>query len=724
MFVSLMLPLAISLALSPADPAKLDAVISVASRSAQPAREVAGTVSLIERDRLDQTLVQNLADAIRYEPGVSAPEDASRFGIQGFAIRGLSGNRVGMEIDGVPIADGFSIGSFSSAGRGVIETAFLSRMEMLRGPASTLYGSDALAGVVSLRTLTPQELLETSQNDIGLRTETHALSRDGSISVNAISAWRAGAFDVLAGVVRRKGSERENRPRPGGLASNPADRHERSELLKFGLDGANLGHFGLMLDRSNERVETDIRSLVRGEGQYASTSAMLGDDSFERERLSLSGQWDLAKPGFDSLTLTLFQQRSRTDQGTLQTRDAAPPRTPPTLRDRSFLFKTDALGLDLQAEGRFDALGSRHWQVYGIELSSTDLNELRDASETNLTTGVVTNVLIGERFPVRDFPPSSVHELGLFWQDEIRPGNGKLALIPGVRYDRYRVNARSDAIFDEDNPTVQAVNIAESQFTPKLGLRYELDTHTQLFAQYALGFRAPPVSDVNIGFTIPAFNYMAIPNPDLKPEHSRGLELGVRGSGEFASYELVGFDNHYRDLIDSRVSLGTDPTTGALVFQSINRARAHIYGVELRGESALPWDGFALNGALAWTRGEDTVRDQPLNAVEPAKLTLGLSYESESGRHRIEMVGTAAGAKRRIDNSVADPFSTPGYATLDAYWRIAVADRLTLDLGAFNLTDRRYWLWSGVRGLTSGTREIDLYTQPGRQFGASARYTW
>ncbi|MEZ5467971.1 MAG: TonB-dependent hemoglobin/transferrin/lactoferrin family receptor [Lysobacterales bacterium] len=724
MLTSLILPLALGLALTPVEPQKMDAVISVASRSAQPAREVAGTVSLIERERLDQTLAQNLADAVRYEPGVSAPEDASRFGIQGFAIRGLSGNRVGMEIDGVPVADGFAIGSFSNASRGVIETAFLSRMEMLRGPASTLYGSDALAGVVSLRTLTPQELLAASGQDIGLRAETNALSRDGSVAFNGLSAWKAGAFDVLAGVVRRRGNERENQPRPGGLSSNPAERHERSELLKLSFDGAGMGRFGLMLDRSFARVETDVQSLVHGPGQYASTTALLGDDRFDRERLSLNGQWDFQSPGLDQLSLTVYQQRSRTDQGTLQTREAVPPRTPPSLRDRSFLFKTDAVGMDLQGEGRFDALGARHWQVYGIEYASTELSELRDARETNLTSGVVSNVIIGERFPVRDFPPSQVHELGLFWQDEIRPGNGALALIPGLRYERYRVNARPDAIFAEDNPGLATVDLAESQLTPKLGLRYELSAHSQLFAQYALGFRAPPVSDVNIGFNIPAFNYVAIPNPELKPEHSRGVELGLRSSGEFGSFELVGFDNHYRDLIDSRVNLGRDPNSGALVFQSINRARAHIYGVELRGESALPWEGLALSGALSWTRGVDSARGEPLNSVEPAKLTLGLSYETVGGRQRLELVATAVSAKRRIDSSTVDPFRTPGYATLDAYWRIQVADRLTLDLGAFNLTDRRYWLWSGVHGLPASAREIDLYTQPGRQFGASVRYAW
>ncbi len=724
MHTLLLLPLAVAAVLDNPPAKRFDAVVSVASRSAQPAREVAGTVSLIERERMDQTLVQDLADAVRYEPGVSAPEDASRFGVQGFSIRGLSGNRVGMEIDGVPVADGFAIGSFSNASRGAIETAFLSRMEILRGPASTLYGSDALAGVVSMHTLTPADLLVNASGDIGLRAETNALGRDGSVAVTGLSAWRGGGFDVLAGVVGRDGEERENKPRDGGLSSNPADRSEHSELLKLGLDGSGYGHFEVMFDRTREQVDTDIDSLVNGPGQYATTTEMLGDDQFDRERLSLGGEWTFSSPGLDTLNATLYRQRSRTEQRTLQTRAAVAPRTPATLRDRSFLFKTDAQGLDLQAEGRFDALGARHWQVYGIEYAQTDLNELRDARETNLATGGVTNVLIGERFPVRDFPPSTATEFGAFWQDEIRPGDGALTLIPGIRYERYQVDSRSDAIYAEDNPNITAIDLSESQFTPKLGLRYELSHATQIFAQYALGFRAPPVSDVNLGFNIPAFNYVAIPNPNLKPEHSRGVEFGMRLASEYASFEATLFDNHYRDLIESRANLGRDPATGALVFQSINRDEAHIFGIELRGEASLPWEGFALNGALAWTQGDDTARNVPLNSVDPAKLTLGLAYESLSGRHRLELVGTAVSAKSRVDDSTVDVFRTPGYATLDAYWRIQVADRLQVDIGAFNLTDRRYWLWSGVRGLPADAREIDLYTQPGRQFGANVRYAW
>lgn len=723
MLMPLLLPLALTAALNRAPVPQLEPVVSVASRSTQPAREVAGTVSVLDRERMDQTLVRDLADAVRYEPGVSAPEDATRFGISGFAIRGLSDNRVGMQIDGVPVADGFAIGSFSNATRGAIETSFLSRMEILRGPASTLYGSDALAGVVSLRTLTPAELLADGNGQLGGRVQTQALGRDGSVAQSGLSAWQSGALNVLAGVVSRHGHERDNQPRTGGLASNPADRAERSELLKLGYDTAHWGQWGLSADRSREQVRTDVQSLVHGPSQYASTSQMLGDDQYRRERISVHNELRLDAPGAQTVRVLIYQQHTRAAQGTTQIREAVAPRTPATLRERDFLFKTAVLGLDLQGEGRFEALGAAHWQVLGLEVARTNLTELRDARETNLATGAVTNVLIGERFPVRDFPNSLATELGVFWQDEIRLGHGALTLIPGARYEHYGVDARLDSIFQADNPDFQPADLSESQITPKLGLRYEWSHDTQLFAQYALGFRAPPMADVNIGFTIPAFNYVAIPNPDLQPEHSRGWELGVRHHREYASLEVVGFDNHYRDLIESRVNIGRD-ASGALVFQSINRAAAHLYGVEMRAESALPWDGLSLNAALAYTRGDDTARQLPLNSVEPARLTLGLVYDSQDGNQRLELVATAVARKTRIDTSTLTPFQTPGYATLDAFWRIQAGARLQVDLGLYNLADRRYWLWSGVRGLPADAREIDLYSQPGRQFGASVRYLW
>ncbi len=709
---------------TPPSPTPLEPVVSVAARAEQPLREVAGTVSLIESERLQQTLAGDLGEALRYEPGVSVPRDAVRFGASGISMRGLGGNRVGLWVDDVPVGEGFAIGSFSNADRGSLETAFLSRIELMRGPASSLYGSDALAGVVSLRTFKAADLLAEVDGGSAVRTRLLASSANDSLQSSALGAWQLGHFDLLAGVVHRRGSERETRPRSGGLEANPSDVSGSGLLLKMGVDQGWGGRHELSVERTAERLESDLRSFVGGPAQYATTTQMLGDDELVRQRWSLQSSFPLTLSGLDNLRLSLWQAESRSAQRTLQTRRAAPPRTPHSLRDRLFVYKDRSIGLSVRGEGRFGIGGSEHWQVFGLDLRRSDISELRDATETNLDTGAVTNVLIGERFPLRDFPPTRSDQLGIYWQDEVQFGNGRLTLIPGIRHDRVRIDARPDRLFIEDNPNFAAADLKAARTTAKLGLRWALSPHWQLYSQYAQGFRAPPASDLNVGFTIPAFNYVALPNPDLRPERSQGLELGLRWLGSAGSAELVVFHNRYRDLIESRVNLGRDPDSGALVFQSINRAEATIEGMEVRGEFALPHPDYSLIGSLAWARGQDDARSLPLNSVEPARLVVGMVYEPIDGRQRVELTATAVAAKQRIDHSAGDLFSAPGYVVIDAYWRMALSPRVEINLGLFNLTNQRYWPWSSVAGLEASAPEVDLYTAPGRSFGASVQYRW
>ena len=134
---------------TPPKPQELDRVVVIASKAPEPAGRVVGTFAAIEREMLERHQAQDIADLVRYQPGIDALGDSTRFGWQGFSIRGLDGNRVGMEIDGVPVAEAFSVGQFAAAGRDLVELDALQRVEILRGPASTLYGSDALAGVVA-----------------------------------------------------------------------------------------------------------------------------------------------------------------------------------------------------------------------------------------------------------------------------------------------------------------------------------------------------------------------------------------------------------------------------------------------------------------------------------------------------------------------------------------------------------------------------------------------
>ncbi len=129
-----------------------DAVTVVASRVEERVGEIAGTATVVGRDEMDRRLVQSVADVVRYEPGVSAISESGRFGFSSFRVRGVDGNRVAVEVDGVPLPDAFSVGSFANAGRDLVEPELLRSVEILRGPASAAHGSDALGGVVVLTT--------------------------------------------------------------------------------------------------------------------------------------------------------------------------------------------------------------------------------------------------------------------------------------------------------------------------------------------------------------------------------------------------------------------------------------------------------------------------------------------------------------------------------------------------------------------------------------------
>ena len=89
----------------------------------------------------------------KYEPGLEVETAGTRFGATGINIRGVSGNRVDVEIDGVPARDQFAIGAYSNGGRVLVEPDRIKRVEVLYGPASVMYGSNAMGGVMAIHDL-------------------------------------------------------------------------------------------------------------------------------------------------------------------------------------------------------------------------------------------------------------------------------------------------------------------------------------------------------------------------------------------------------------------------------------------------------------------------------------------------------------------------------------------------------------------------------------------
>ena len=695
--------------------------ITVYARRLTPVTHVAAAVTVITGESIATTLAADAKELVRYEPGLTVRSDPFRFGLDTFAVRGVGGNRVAVEVDGIPAAGGFAIGSFSDSGRSFVDLAFVERVEVLRGPASSLYGSDAIGGVVAMTTLTPRSLLGDDRR--AARVQTGFASEDEGWHVAVIGASVLGPAEVLLGYVRREGSEADT---AASVTPDPREYASDGVLGRVVFAAAPGGPLTFTAEGGRVQQDTAVNAFLGQPGRFVNTTELLGDDSAERFRVSLD-QRLAGRVWFDTADWRLYWQGTDTQQDTFELRKAAPPRTPPLQIEREFHLEDRTLGFEFTAVRDVASASLAHDFVYGIEASQSRIEELRDGLQVNRDTGATTPTILGETFPLRDFPITDVTEIGVFFQDEMHSGESAWSFVPALRADYYRLDSRADDIYRADNPTAPAVGLDEFSLAPKLGLTYSFSDTLIGFFQYAHGFRSPPPEDVNIGLDLPLLNIRAVPNPDLKPERSNGYELGLRWRGAALSLTGSAYYNDYSDFIESKVNLGADPDTGVILFQSQNIAEARIYGAELaatiRSRGGVEWlDGWTARLTAAWARGDDLVRDVPLNSVDPASAVLALRYDAQSGRWGGELVTTAVEAKRDVDDSRADLYETDGYVTLDLLAHLDLGRGLRVNAGVFNLTDSDYIEWADVRGRTASDPLIPYYTRPGRN--ASVTLHW
>lgn len=694
----------------------IEEVLVVGARSPRPLASIAGKVDIITHENLVNDLATSLSDVMRYTPGISVATADSRFGETELSIRGLSGNRVATLIDGVPVPDQFDIGSFANSGQDFINVDAISRIEILRGPASTLFGNDALGGVVAIITRDPEEFLGGSNHHLG---GSMAYSgRDDSTLANASGAFGAsGGGHVSSGVVhlsRMTGHEIDR-----SATSNPdqQDRDRSSAFGKFSHQLPSGNRLKLDLSAFDEDVDTDITSVLGYGRQFRNTTRLEGDDQRQRYAATAGYEFFSNQRWLDEGRINTYYQHVDVEQKTHEYRDNL---VPPVRNDRSFEYQTDHYGVTLDLQSSSELFGATHTISWGGAVERAEIEEQRNGTSTNLDTGESSNMLLGEVMPVRDFPNSTVDEFSVYLQDEI--AFDRFTVIPGLRFQAYDLDARADALFLADNPDTEVTDSSDSSFAPKFGVLWDVSEDLQLYTQYARGFRAPPFEDVNIGLDIPLFNIRAIPNPDLDSETSDGVELGARLTGEGYRLAMTLFGVDYDNLIETKTNIGVDPDTGTLLFQSRNIDSARVYGIEAEfGVDLDQWlPGLRLDTQATWTRGDNRTDNEPLNTVDPAELVSRLTWQPNSAT-RVSLIGTAAAKQDRIDDSMADLYETDSYTVLDITASYRFSDAMRIDLGIFNAFNKTYWRWASVRNRTVGDPMIDHLSAPDRYATVSVR---
>lgn len=696
-----------------------EVVTVVATRTERSVEDVAATVSVTTAEEIERQLVRDIADLARFEPAVAVGGTGSRFGLAGFNIRGIGGNRVLTLIDGVRVPDEFSFGPFLSARRDFVDVDSLRRAEIVRGPISSLYGSDALGGVVALRTKMPQDYL--GERPLAAGFKGGYSSADASTVGTLNLALGHQPFSGLLVATRRDGSETENMGVVDGTGpqrEQPDPQTASIENLTLKLAFESAGH-ALTLGADQYRNETDTRILSDYGGVVFGTTVNQRDaeDSRARDRLALAYRYAGELPFATNVQATLFRQSSSTAQRTFERR-TTPARMAQT-RHRNSFYEQDVHGASVQLHKPFAIGGTDHHVVYGADYSATDSASLRDGG-TFAADG--TPVREFTRLPARDFPPTEVIQLALFLQDEIAFFDGALLLSPGVRFDDFSAKIAHDPIYVAANPAPE--DYAATMLSAKLGVLYSFSEGVSAYARYSEGFRAPPYDDVNVGFSNFLGGYKTISNPQLESERSRGVEAGVRWRHGAGNLRLAVFRNRYTNFIESfaiaprfLASGGIDPADGLRTFQSVNRTAVAIDGAEIGGGLDLG-RGFSARFAAAYASGEDG-GGVPVNTVEPLSGVLGISYAAPEG-WGVDAVWTLVGAKDAGDIDNADLLPpTAGYGIVDLLAHAQIGERVQVDVGLFNIGDKAYRRWVDSAGI--GADAPVRFTQPGFNFGATMR---
>ena len=140
-------------------PHEMGAITVTATRQEEKVLDTPAVVSVITREEIEDHNVNNIQELVRYQPGVSVNRQASGTtpfgGLGGFTIRGVGGNRVQIVVDGARVIEANDAGN-----RDFVDMSTLKAVEIQRGPASVLWGADALGVMVSFRTLDPDDLLK------------------------------------------------------------------------------------------------------------------------------------------------------------------------------------------------------------------------------------------------------------------------------------------------------------------------------------------------------------------------------------------------------------------------------------------------------------------------------------------------------------------------------------------------------------------------------------
>ncbi len=716
----------------------LEKIVVLSTRNPKKVLDVPQSISVIDRQQLDDHNVRDIQDLVRHEPGVSVTRQTSTTNPWGqltsFSIRGMGANRVQLTVDGSRVQEQITDGS-----RDFFDMSNMKAVEIVKGPNSVLWGADALGGSVMFRTRDPSDLLTEEGKPWALELKTGYDSYDRSWRKQVTAAYDFGDVQVLGSYGQNSASEPRLRKAraDGGIWGCsritigcdrlfPADTDINNALAK--IVWTPDGEHTVKLTGEAFSRDTSVQQL------YDMSAAMLGynnesyirDLEMSRKRIALEHNWDVGASWLDSVNWRLSYSPQQRETDSNQRRLYSDRyQLHNQYRDYSETFYE----ADIQLQSSFDLGETQHTLTYGFDGDRTKGDYTGINATYNSLTGT-TATAINQGF---SFPRVTTERADFYIQDEIKLFDDRLTLLPGVRFAHYAIDPTGDASYP-GLPGFEPEKQSKNELIKRLGATYKFDETYSVYASYGEGFKMPTSAQLFQSSNDPFTGSSIIPNPNLRPESAQNYEVGFRGELDRGYFTVSAFYSEYTDFIRNFHEVTVTGPGGVPVtaYTSENVEDVRLWGLEFGGEYEV-MENTTASANISWSRGRQKVNagaaTTAFDGAVPMVAVLGLKHEIPDYGLQFELFTTLAAGRTEASNAAY--FLPSGYALFDAYAKWTPRPNFELTAGVENIFDRRYFpnTLTGFNRVpdssaVANVNPLELQTGAGRTFklGATVKF--
>lgn len=658
---------------------ELDEVKVTAGRVEQELMDVNMSVSVITQEEIRRSSARNVGELLEDIPGVRINNDGGQ-GMKRIKIRGEDAFRTLVMIDGQKVSEHKSM----SGSPMLIDPSMIERIEVIKGPASVLYGSDAIGGAINIITKKGGTKPIEGEVSAGMNTSASGKNASGSI-YGGIDGWK---YRLSASI-----EDNDNLKTPKGDMENTYfTARSGSGFLSYDFTpdatvGASLDYYDLEFGSSDVNMPGFAVDVPK----------------WSRFKTAVFGEFRNISDAFVRLRTDVFYQESKKDMvNSVPGIEEIPGMgSIPYVVQPMAYNTTNQYGFSLQTDWQ---LGERNYLIAGYELSYDDL------SAQSITTNSLLPIMGGDAV-VGNYLYDGYQMTNAVYASMETQLPSDITLTYGARYTW--VHTDMDMTRIKGSNQITDGSTSDGKLIFNAGLMWRASDNLSLRASYAQGYRAPILQELYVDTAMGQNSSYTYANPELKPETSDNFEIGVRWNSTYVSADIAAFYSEADDYIATLWNENALPKKG---YQYSNVAEAKTFGIELTSSVRIAETGFEPYLTATWMRRQYQ-NGNGFSTYETATPEFMLRYGVRwSGMHAGVGLRTDVFARSQTVTEYDDgiqnvtdssSYRLGGYTTLNLTAGVDFGPKrqYSFDLGLYNIFDKGY------------QEQTSIY-EPGRYFVA------